>query len=361
MTGPKQNSPVPLRNIVTLERTKVPTEVTHHNIQPTIELTMGVSGRDLGHVADDVSRSSRSSASPTATPPGSLRPVLQGEEDLDRLEDRAQRRVPEDAGARSSSLGSGLVLAVVLIYFLMVALFKSYVAPLVILLAVPIGLVGVVTVLFVTGTAINVQSLLGVIFMVGIVVSNTVLMVDFAQNLRTDEGLTPDQAIRKAAAIRVKPVVMTAICGLLRVVADGAGARAWQRGERSAGPRGHRRPAGRRWWRRSSWCRRSTRSWSASGRPKGRTLAKPAIGPTGLTRRGRLDRSGREFETPVVVDRDGPSADPAWTRAAIESFGGASSFWEGRHRGRGRDSRRSRRLSLRRRLPGRRRQNSFSS
>ena len=108
-------------------------------------------------------------------------------------------------------LGSGLALAVVLIYFLMVALFESYVTPLVILLAVPIGLIGVVTVLFATGTALSVQSLLGVVFMVGIVVSNTVLMVDFAQNLRTAEGLTPGQAIRKAAAIRVKPVVMTAI------------------------------------------------------------------------------------------------------------------------------------------------------
>ena len=72
--------------------------------------------------------------------------------------------------------------------------------------------------LYVTGTAINVQSLLGVIFMVGIVVSNTVLLVDFAENLRRLEGLTPDAAIRKAAAIRVRPVVMTALAAFFALI-----------------------------------------------------------------------------------------------------------------------------------------------
>src|SRR5207244_5063616 len=82
------------------------------------------------------------------------------------------------------NLGVGLILASLLVYFLMVALFKSWLTPLVILSAVPLGLVGVVLILFLTGTALNVQSLLGVIFMVGIVVSNTVLLVDYAQHLR---------------------------------------------------------------------------------------------------------------------------------------------------------------------------------
>ena len=116
------------------------------------------------------------------------------------------------------SLGFGLILATMLIYFLMAALFKSYLTPLVILFAVPLGLIGVVTMLYLTGTAINVQSLLGVIFMVGIVVSNTVLLVDFAQNLRVQEGLTPDEAIRKAASIRVRPVVMTALAAFFALI-----------------------------------------------------------------------------------------------------------------------------------------------
>jgi len=111
-----------------------------------------------------------------------------------------------------------MVGAILLIYFLLVALFRSYVTPVVVLSAVPIGVIGVVLVLFATGTALNVQSLLGVIFMVGIVVSNTVLLVDFAQNLRVQEGLTPDEAIRKAASIRVRPVVMTALAAFFALL-----------------------------------------------------------------------------------------------------------------------------------------------
>ena len=72
ITSPKQDQPIPLRNIVTLRRGTVPTEVTHNNLQPTIDLTMGVQGRDLGHVADDVARSSTSSAKPSPTGRGSL-------------------------------------------------------------------------------------------------------------------------------------------------------------------------------------------------------------------------------------------------------------------------------------------------
>jgi multidrug efflux pump subunit AcrB len=100
----------------------------------------------------------------------------------------------------------------------MVALFKSYVTPLVVLAAVPVGIVGVVIMLFVTNTAINIQSLLGVIFMVGIVVSNTVLLTDFAQKLRVEEKLTPTAAIMRAAGVRVRPVVMTALAAFFALV-----------------------------------------------------------------------------------------------------------------------------------------------
>src|SRR5207248_3929277 len=116
------------------------------------------------------------------------------------------------------NLGVGLILAAVLIYCLMAALFKSYLIPLVVMSAVPVGLVGVVTVLFATGTAINVQSLLGVIFMVGIVVSNTVLLTDFATQLQRRERLSPVEAIRRAAAIRVRPAVVTAMATFLALV-----------------------------------------------------------------------------------------------------------------------------------------------
>lgn len=219
VTSPKQGKPIPLRNVATITRKTVPTEVSHYNIQPTIELTMGVYGRDLGHVAGDVRRvinqfgdlNRDGSWTPyDLSSPGTHRPLVGSKIVLSGEYERMQTTFRD--------LGIGLILASLLIYFLMVALFKSYLTPLVILSAVPVGLVGVITMLYVTGTAINVQSLLGVIFMVGIVVSNTVLLIDFAQNLRVDEGLTPDQAIRKAASIRVRPVVMTALAAFFALV-----------------------------------------------------------------------------------------------------------------------------------------------
>ena len=133
------------------------------------------------------------------------------------------------------SLGYGMILAVLLIYFLMVALFKSYVTPIVVLSAVPVGVVGVVIMLYITGTPINVQSLLGVIFMVGIVVSNTVLLTDFAQNLRIQDGLDPTEAIRRAASIRVRPVVMTACAAFFALIPM---AMALQRGSEANAPLG---------------------------------------------------------------------------------------------------------------------------
>jgi multidrug efflux pump subunit AcrB len=220
ITGLAQDKPIPLRNVASLRPSTVPTEITHNNLQSTIDLTMGVQGRDLGHVADEVAEVVGRFGIPQDD--GSWVPY-------DPQDHSASRQVIKGAMIELSgeysrmqetfrSMGFGLILAPLLIYFLMAALFKSYLTPLVVLSAVPLGLVGVMTLLYLTNTAINVQSLLGVIFMVGIVVSNTVLLVDFAQNLRNDEGLTPDQAIRKAASIRARPVLMTAIAAFFALV-----------------------------------------------------------------------------------------------------------------------------------------------
>jgi multidrug efflux pump subunit AcrB len=116
------------------------------------------------------------------------------------------------------NLGFGLVLASLLMYFLMVGLDRSFIVPLTVMLVVPISLGGVLPMLYLTGTALNVQSLLGIIFVVGIKVANTVLMTDFAQELRRHEGLTPTQAIRKAASIRVRPVTMTALAAFFAMI-----------------------------------------------------------------------------------------------------------------------------------------------
>ncbi len=218
ITSPVQQEPIPLSNLVRVRPTTMATEVTHTDLQTTVDVTMNVVGRDLGHVAGDIvavlDRFGEAQGGDTWVP---YDPDEEGQRPLAG----AMLRISGEYGHMQETFwnfGIGLALAVVFIYFLMVVLLDSYLIPLVILLAVPVGLVGVILVLFVTGTAINVQSLLGVIFMVGIVVSNTVLMVDFAQNLRAAEGLSPTDAIRKAASIRARPVAMTALAALFALI-----------------------------------------------------------------------------------------------------------------------------------------------
>jgi multidrug efflux pump subunit AcrB len=220
ITGNKQGNPVPipLRNVASIRSSILPTEVHHVNLQPAIDLTMNVEGRDLGHVSEDVARLldrfGTKNKDGTWSPydpdtigkeilPGS-KIVLAGE----------YVRMQETF----SNLGIGLVLASLLIYFLMVALDKSFIVPLAVMLIVPLCLIGILPMLLVTGSAINVQSLLGFIFTVGIKVANTVLMTDYAQELRRHEGLSPIQAIRKAAALRVRPVTMTALAAFFAMI-----------------------------------------------------------------------------------------------------------------------------------------------
>ncbi len=235
ITGILKAEPVPLRTVASITRTNVPTEITHNNIQPSIDLTMGVEGRDLGHVADDIAKileefgekmSDGSWVPYEPSSSGSKREVLKGSRIIMSGEYARMQQTFRD-------LGIGLILAVVLIYFLMVALIRSYVVPFCVILVVPLVLIGVLPFLYLTGTAMSVQSLLGVIFIVGISVSNTVLMTDYAQELRRHQGLTPFQAIRKAAATRVRPVTMTALAAFFAMI---PGALALERGSEANAP-----------------------------------------------------------------------------------------------------------------------------
>jgi HAE1 family hydrophobic/amphiphilic exporter-1 len=113
-----------------------------------------------------------------------------------------------------SAFGFGLILATLLVYLLLVAQFQSFVDPLLILLAVPTGLTGVLLILFLTGTTLNVMSLMGVVMMVGIVVSNSILIVEFTNRLRR-EGRPLRQAVSLACRVRLRPVLMTSLATLI--------------------------------------------------------------------------------------------------------------------------------------------------
>src|SRR6185437_11961984 len=211
ITSPMQKQPIPLSNFVKLTAGSIASEVTHDNLQTAIDLQMDVHGRDLGHVASDITRvvdqfgqaQKKSSWSLSESGKGEATWIPYEPDDPSQKKPLAATtlKLSGEYGHMNDSFyhfAIGLTLAVIFVYFLMVTLLDSYLIPLVILSAVPVGLVGVIPMLFLTGTAINVQSLLGVIFMVGIVVSNTVLLTDFAEVTRKEDRSNPTEAIVKA-------------------------------------------------------------------------------------------------------------------------------------------------------------------
>jgi multidrug efflux pump subunit AcrB len=113
-----------------------------------------------------------------------------------------------------AGLGFGLLMAIALVYLVMVAQFRSFLDPLIILMAVPLGVVGVIGALLLTGMTLNIQSYIGTIFMVGIAVSNSVLLVEFANRLHR-EGMPVEEAAVRASGIRLRPILMTSIAAIV--------------------------------------------------------------------------------------------------------------------------------------------------
>jgi multidrug efflux pump subunit AcrB len=116
------------------------------------------------------------------------------------------------------SLGVGMILAVILVYALLVILFQSWVDPFIIMMAVPGGLLGIIWMLALSGTTINVESLMGSIMTIGISVSNSILVVSFANDLRAREEVGPLRAVIEAGRIRLRPVLMTALAMIIGMV-----------------------------------------------------------------------------------------------------------------------------------------------
>jgi len=124
------------------------------------------------------------------------------------------RGMVEGMEASFRSFGLGLILSLLLLYLILVAQFRSFLDPVLILLAVPTGVMGVLLTLLLTGTTLNVMSLMGVIMMVGIVVSNSILIVEFAHRLEED-GMTVREAIISSCRIRLRPILMTSLATVI--------------------------------------------------------------------------------------------------------------------------------------------------
>lgn len=188
-----------------------PTEVDHYQLRRVIDVYVAPAKEDLGKISAAVKKI----IAETKLPEGvrvAVRGSVQGME------------------SSFSSFGYGLILSVVLVYLILVAQFKSFIDPLIILLAVPTGLTGVLVMLASTGTTLNIMSLMGIVMMVGIVVSNSILIVEFANRLRED-GLSVREAISTSCRVRLRPVLMTSLATLIGLIpmalALGAGSEAY--------------------------------------------------------------------------------------------------------------------------------------
>ena len=133
------------------------------------------------------------------------------------------------------------LLAILLVYLVLVAQFTSFTDPFLIVLAVPTGLVGVIITLALTGTTLNIQSLMGIVMLQGMVVSNSILIVDFANVLRS-EGRSVVEAVADACRIRLRPILMTSLATVVGPAADGFQTGNGQRSVCAAGAGHHRRP-----------------------------------------------------------------------------------------------------------------------
>ncbi len=186
--------PIRLDELARLRMGTAPSEVDHYQLQRSIDVFVAPAAEDL-------------------------RPVLSAV-------DAILARHPPPEGARVSIRGAasgmivsferfaaGLLLSATLVYLVLVAQFRSFSDPLLILLAVPTGLLGVVLALVLTGTSLNVMSLMGVLVMMGMVVSNTILIVDFAHQKR-EEGMSAGDAVRISCNIRMRPILMTSLATL---------------------------------------------------------------------------------------------------------------------------------------------------
>jgi CzcA family heavy metal efflux pump len=194
---PSSSTPQTLGNLATVHRDVTPVNVTHYNAMSTFDVQANVQGADLGSVADAVDRI-----------------VAEAKKTLPRGTSIVVRGQVESMNASFRGLSYGIVAAILLVYLLMVVNFQSWLDPLIILMALPGAIAGILWALFATGTTLSVPALMGAIMSIGVATSNSILMVTFA-NDRGKEGDDARRAAWLAGITRLRPVIMTALAMIL--------------------------------------------------------------------------------------------------------------------------------------------------
>ena len=189
--APSLKLPTYLDQVADVTPILTPTEVDHYQLQRSIDVYVAPSGEDLGRPDAAISKI----VAQTKLPPN-IRVNVRG--------------LVVTMQSSFRSFGFGLLLSVLLVYLILVAQFSSFIDPFLIVLAVPTGLIGVMLTLAFTDTSLNVQSLMGIVMLVGMVVSNSILIVDFANRLRA-EGRGLREAVSHSCRIRLRPILMTSL------------------------------------------------------------------------------------------------------------------------------------------------------
>jgi multidrug efflux pump subunit AcrB len=197
------NSPVTrIADIASMKPSTMMQSINHYTVQRVVDVNANIDSRDLGSVAAEIKKVI---AEEQKNLPSTVKIFLRGQNEVMETSFR--------------NLGLGLVLAIILVYAVLVVLFQSWVDPFIIMMAVPGALIGILWTLAVTGTTINVASLMGAIMSVGIAVSNSILVVSFANDLRSrNENLTPFEAVIEAGKTRLRPILMTALAMIIGMV-----------------------------------------------------------------------------------------------------------------------------------------------
>ena len=195
LRGLNLKNPTTLDTVVKLTQLDTPTEIDHYQIQRVMDVYVTPAGEDLGRVAKRVDGLLKDTRLPEGV--------------------RINVRGMVDAMRQSfKSFAIGLSLSALLLYLILVAQFSSFRDPLLIMLAIPMGFIGVLIFLPLTGTTLNVMSLMGVLILVGIAASNSILIVDFAHRLER-EGQRVEEAMIQSCRVRVRPILMTSLATMI--------------------------------------------------------------------------------------------------------------------------------------------------
>lgn len=193
--SPETKASAPLAALATFAPADTRSELLRENQQQLIRATADLSGRDLGSVTNDVK--TVLAANP---PPAGIRVELAGQ------------YAGQQEAFRALLLVLGLAVASVVA--VMVIQFQSFIEPLIVLIAAPLSFVGAIGLLLVTGTPLNVSSFMGLILLVGLIVKNGIILLDFTRHVMRHEGRPLGEALQAAARIRLRPILMTTLCTL---------------------------------------------------------------------------------------------------------------------------------------------------